>query len=505
MANTNYMSDILAMRNNQTYQQLSAVYGRQNVFNILKVERSENRHSAFLSWLLNPQSDHALGCEPLKKLLALYACQSQRNSALDILYASGNYDLEVEECSTEKQLSEISLKPGQDRADIWLKLIITDPDKVKHTVPVIIENKIYASEGKEQTARYHDAVCEFQKNERADSAVEIYLTPDGAKSCDCDSFINLTYQQLLDCVIEPLSYYPMPQESERLIKSYIENLCKPATKSEEEVKDPKKLTNSILAISSERRADLIRLYSEFKRLYDAALSVAGGAKAEKILGRLVENSEDAELLQNFWDCNISLFNTMLYVCRDSIASGNEEQIMDIFKKSRRDTTRYIVQWDKSGDGTDWQYVAGYDKPMSKGKAVAVFFTKWMELNVRKSIDEVRKVFPTRLNSYYSSNCQKGAYDSLVWFSSDDVHAETESGFKVDIQNEAVWDLYPIVSNPAVDRPFGLGFGPVYDGHNCTGKAIIAKMWRKDDFDNFLEYIGKNSQKYFSRVRIVKRD
>ena len=233
------------------------------------------------------------------------------------------------------------------------------------------------------------------------------------------------------------------------------------------------------------------------------MTVAGGAKAEKILGCLVENSEDAELLQNFWDCNISLFNTMLYVCKERIAAGKEEQLMEIFRQSRRDTTRYVVQWDGSGDGTDWQYVPGYEKSMSKGKAVAVFFMKWMQLSSPKSIDEFREAFPTSLNKYYSRNHQKGVYNSLVWFTDDDTHAKTESGFEVDIVKGARWDLYPIVKNTKHDIPFGLGYGAVYDGLNCTGKAMIAKMWRKDDFENLMKHIDKNGQKYFCRVRIIK--
>lgn len=504
MENMNYQSAILSMRNSQIYQQLSVLYARQNVFNILKVERNENRHSAFLCWLLNPQSEHALGTEPLKKLLALYACQSRSQSNLDLLFISGNYDIEVEECNTEKPLSEISGQDRQDRADIWLRLTITDAEKVRYIVPVIIENKVHASEGKEQTDKYHHAISEFKNNEGTGSAVEIYLTPENANKCSCEDFTHLTYQQLLDHVIEPLSYYPMPAEAGSLIKAYIQNLCMPATKSLDDEKDPRKLSNSILAISSEKREALVCLYKEFRALYEAALSVAGGAKAEKILGNRVDNSEDVELLQNFWDCNISLFNTMLYVCKDLIAAGKENQLMEIFKQSRRDTTRYMVQWDPSGQGTDWQNVAGYEKPMQKGKAAAVFFMKWMELSGPKSIAEVREAFPTSLNTYYSRNLQKGAYDSVVWFTADDINAETESGFKVDIEKSAAWDLYPIINNPALNKPFGIGYGPVYEGYDCVGKAMIVKMWRKDDFENLLKHISENEQKYFSRVRLIKR-
>ena len=46
---------------------------RVRFFNVLGIERSENRHSAFLQWLLNSKSSHGLGESPLKKFLALVA------------------------------------------------------------------------------------------------------------------------------------------------------------------------------------------------------------------------------------------------------------------------------------------------------------------------------------------------------------------------------------------------------------------------------------------------
>lgn len=45
---------IIDMQNDSIYQNLSASYNKQNIFSILKIERNENRHSAFLCWLFNP-------------------------------------------------------------------------------------------------------------------------------------------------------------------------------------------------------------------------------------------------------------------------------------------------------------------------------------------------------------------------------------------------------------------------------------------------------------------
>jgi hypothetical protein len=72
---------ILRIKNNSVYQELKSYYSQSTIFSALGIERNENRHSAFLCWLLDPKSDHQLGVEPLKKFLALYAAN---NKNLDI-------------------------------------------------------------------------------------------------------------------------------------------------------------------------------------------------------------------------------------------------------------------------------------------------------------------------------------------------------------------------------------------------------------------------------------
>ncbi len=485
------------MQNDSKFQKLSANYSQKNVFNVLKIERNENRHSAFLCWLLDPQSDHALGVEPIKKLLALYTHVASKKTDLDALLLSGNYSIEVDECTTEKLLRDISGTNEKDRVDIWIRVWVIDNDGNRYRIPLAVENKIYSGEGDEQTVRYHKAVEAFKTNEHTDFSVEIFLTLDETAP-SCSDFTNITYQQLLDYVIEPLTSYAMPNEAKSLVNAYINTLGTPATKSADEEKDPSKLFNTIMAISKECRDDINTLYDSYKPLIDAAVTVAGGDSAEKIIGKLVEDTEAAELLQNFWDYNISLFNTILYVCKSKIAPGKELKLMDVFKTSKRDTAKYVVEFDEAGDGTNWQPIPEYAKPLSKSKAAAVFFMQWMKLNPGKTLEEVRAAFPTTINTYYNRTTK--AYDSLIWHSADEVNAVTESGFSVEIK-DAPWDLYPIVHNPTHDVDFGLGYGPVYNGTEKNGVAMIAKMWRKADFERLLNHINEHSKDIFARVRI----
>lgn len=315
--------------------------------------------------------------------------------------------------------------------------------------------------------------------------------------CSCEHFIHLTYQTLLDKVIEPLTAYPMSSEYSDLINAYIENLSVPATQwTDDKEIDPNKLSNSILAISSTHRKNLTDLYSRYKELYDAALFVAGGEATRKLMNDINVNSEYVELLQNFWDNNINLFTTILYVCKSQIVEGHEGELMNVFKQNRRDNSKYRVLWDKNGDG-NWTTIDGFEKPLSKGRTVAVFFMKWMELSSPKSIDEVRAAFPTKINSYYAHNKMKKQYDSVICLSEDDKKAKTESGFEIEI-TKSCWDLYPIKQ----DSPYGPGYGTLYKNNKTAGKAMIAKMWRKGDFKSFLEHIKKQSNTLFKRLKIV---
>ena len=97
---------ILDMYNDSTYQELKAYYEKTTIFNVLGVERSETRHSAFLCWLLNANASHGLGGEPMKKLLRLYATKMDDDSSFRIMLMTGDYELEMNDIVTEKSTSD---------------------------------------------------------------------------------------------------------------------------------------------------------------------------------------------------------------------------------------------------------------------------------------------------------------------------------------------------------------------------------------------------------------
>ena len=56
---------IIKFNNDPKVQVLQGFYHNQSVPEILSVSRREVSHSAFLSWIFNPNANHGLGQKPL--------------------------------------------------------------------------------------------------------------------------------------------------------------------------------------------------------------------------------------------------------------------------------------------------------------------------------------------------------------------------------------------------------------------------------------------------------
>lgn len=221
---------VLSLLSSKAFAQLKALYGQTTIFDVIGSERSENRHSAFLCWLLNPNSSHGLGTEPLKLFLRLVATLKWGPQTFgDVLYRkvlAGNYDLELmEPIELEKTVGS----HNKDRIDIWMVVCLTYEDEgqiTKRVVPIVIENKIYSSEVQDQTTRYQQAMLQYIISEKQETGMDyksigVLLSPDG-KDPNCGQFTSMTYQQLLDNVLTPVSI-----RSTRLWKLIYATLAEP--------------------------------------------------------------------------------------------------------------------------------------------------------------------------------------------------------------------------------------------------------------------------------------
>lgn len=174
--------------------------GRFNMFDILKITRTEIRHSNMLSWLLSPDENHGLHDSVLKGLVQYVVESSSTGNSLDVI------DTLLMDCH-----SFIILREWKS-IDI---LAVSDEEKFV----ICIENKIDASEEDGQLERYYKRVeehyPEYQK-------VFLFLTPNGDESSDEKHWISIGYQDILDIIESARKKGNINHDSELLISNYVD-------------------------------------------------------------------------------------------------------------------------------------------------------------------------------------------------------------------------------------------------------------------------------------------
>ena len=490
--------NILKIKNSPVYQELKGYYGQSTIFSALGIERNENRHSAFLCWLLDPKSDHQLGLEPLKKFLALYAV-TNKNLDIELIAAfiTGRYELEniqIEKEVTLTRFSEdvdaIKLDEKHKRLDIWAEFSVVLPDSNDNrTIALVLENKIYSKEGKKgdmfQTEVYHNCLSKYYEN---NTLLEVFLTPPDAKDgAHCPSFVHLTYQHILDDVLLPLSSMAKSEHAIIFINDYIRNLGKPALNDDNDKKIVK--TYSILATSALEKEQLQRLLDTegMKTIIEMALVAEYGNQAKDIVGKdAMKKYEgmkpyETAVLTEFWNDNTDILKAMLYNL-NIFPDSKKDAVDKIFKESNRDNTKYVVE---RKEENNWVFADKlFNRPLAKGRAACVFFGQWMKLHGRKySLDKIREVFPISINKYYEST-KWDFIDTLIFGSeagSLRANIVNKAGQKIELASDK-WDFYPIKIEQ--NR---CGWG--YDVERNL--AVMPKMWRKEDFQRLLDHIDAN--------------
>lgn len=166
-----------------------------NIFNAVGMQTQEIKHSAFLSWLLNPEQSHKLGNLFLKKLTEKLNLQVEDFLASD--------DITVE---TEKLLDG-----SESRIDIYIQ-------SEKSKTLIIIENKVFTTSHDNQLERYEKLV----EGRIGWNRTFIYLTPKGGAPTEKgDNWLLFSYSGILE-IIKELLQKTTNQKLKYLLKDYIE-------------------------------------------------------------------------------------------------------------------------------------------------------------------------------------------------------------------------------------------------------------------------------------------
>ena len=301
--------EIIEFYNDPNYNELNDYYQKENIFTIIKKERNETVHSAFLAWLLNPQSNHGLKDYALRKLLRLYATSKEAEKSLKDWQSNfliGDYMLDDVEVFTEKSTKTGTgekTKEKEGRMDIYIEANIkpnknNDKGQEERSLRICIENKIYSSENGDQTKIYHEYLED--NNDGSESLlVEIFLAPTENNNISAESFAPLTYEQILCHVIEPLLKLNCLNTSAALyIEDYIRVLGRPTLGNDEDEKGNSKNKYSLLALSNAEKKKLERICENplYRMAYFAANSNVAGIEYKLKEWKL---QEDTALSFNF--------------------------------------------------------------------------------------------------------------------------------------------------------------------------------------------------------------
>ena len=286
--------------NSPEWNALRSYYAQSTLFNVLHIERKETIHSAFIAWLLNPLASHNLGTLPMKKLLCLYAAKAESGSVLaNKLYynqlLTSAYQLKVVAGPVcEKTTGSLKNDSDKDRMDIWAELHFTFDDQSEITVPLIIENKVYSTEGDNQTIRYGDAM-----DKRGSSFIGLFLTPMGEEAQE-PRFQAISYQDLLDYVIQPILSY-LTGTAQMWVEEYIRTLSFTPC------------GNAALAVSAKETELAQKLYKLDKDLINAIFATQFTKEhAELIIKEENYDQEELDLLRDLWNNNEDILKAVIY-------------------------------------------------------------------------------------------------------------------------------------------------------------------------------------------------
>lgn len=352
---------ILEFNKNPENQKLINYYTSKSFFEILSKPRSETVHSSFLAWILKGKdfstgdldspvmglldiiSEKMLGKTTNKNFQTEGSKQSDEKDESENNDGGTNNDKFPDEllknvlsrsATVTVDKADTELSPDKKttakskRLDIVLNCTVKDSqNNIK--LLIVIENKIYSPEGEikqvDGTSEYQTETYFKAVSNNSDYAgykkIYIYLTPDGAEDPKCEHFIHITYQDIMDRILDPLSKSSkLSDKTKVLIQDYIKTLSVPAFT--EDGNGNKKTTYSVLAVGTEEQKKLINFATTNKDLIELLKSLYSeqkGTKKKKGEKTKIKSADENSIDSNFREKYKQLFmaaTAILNTCSD---------------------------------------------------------------------------------------------------------------------------------------------------------------------------------------------
>lgn len=181
---------------------LSEWLDETNIFQILKLSRTEIRHSSFLAYLLSPNESHKWQDKFFKSLLKTVIEENDRqNDSFDY------FDLVLND------YNDLMIYREHKNIDIFL---VSENNKVV----MAIENKIGASESKHQLNKYQNYVDSHYGDY---TKLFVFLTPERDEATSNNWYL-LSYYEIIEILERLIKIYGLDSKINFLVDDYLNSL-----------------------------------------------------------------------------------------------------------------------------------------------------------------------------------------------------------------------------------------------------------------------------------------
>lgn len=318
-------------------RKLYRLFKKKSITDIYGIARKERQHSKFIAWLLNPNESHGIDSFALKQLLFVIVRRGIQQNNTDSAFTNIKNDLLVPQLDTGNLsiVTEYSVKGG------YIDIFVQNLNIGDKSVNIIIENKVESNEHDGQTQTYYKEVSERFPNTYN---IYLFLTPKSSNfldniteaSCDCKSFIEISYQDILTDILENILKEDISSQTRIIIEDYIHNITTPSSNTNNQ---------NIMAM----------------------------------------NNETQELLKDFWKSNEDLITAALQALASSGEDENAEKALQFLNK--RDNSRYKLT-DKDGQELK--------RDLGKRSLVREIVKYILDKNENKEVGEILESIDNRL-------------------------------------------------------------------------------------------------------------
>lgn len=340
---------LLKLLTSEDFAELPAISNSKfNIFQALKLQNNEVKHSNFLGWLLNPFESHYLMDCFFKELLKI----ALRNDSILV-------DIILKDLTDAKVTLEKMTNDGR-RMDIFI-------DCPTNKLVCIIENKIWSGEGCNQLEDYKNYILNNDKYKDYKYKIFLFLTPYKYSPCeDYKGYIRINYGDILKAINNLMKQYGCLLEDD--VKIFIEHYKRMVERNimgemDKEIVDlcrkiyrENKEAIDLIVENSDESAEIFELFVELlKERTDVDKNIVVEDKSVKFLPKGINNTEKLAFGE---------FDNNMIVNLHSLYWGKKPLYIEIAicksndKEKRNSLIKHIskcLSFNKFNGNDDWSY------------------------------------------------------------------------------------------------------------------------------------------------------